>query len=757
MSAGKNYLHFSLAETTTIIVFLVSSDIYATIWVQSGRFGKLNKRVTFPERLDLSPYMSETGNGTDFYNLYAVVVHMDMLNASFFGHYICYTKDFCGNWCRIDDCKVATVELDEVLSQGAYMLLYSRSALLFHITFERKTSGRHDDGHVLTILVYARPSCLNRVEPLRKEEQGVVEMAPEVTACPKEPAGSLLSDGSSESKVSSCEEELSSVTEDAAVQAFNCEGEFSSIGEDQDEVRSGPTSKDIKVNVNGSCIDVKESVLVVEDQDMVGSGASLSPKDVEVHSSESCNEVNDSVLVIEQAHELVSGPGVTTLTDTYSAEACTLKHEQPAPVSYVENRAGAGQCLIMDPLDEGSVPTQNHFCESRKTGCDDLITTLRSGEWTDEANPVDCSSKRENAESGIEGAARKLDGSSSFGLRPLTPPRYELRDSFIESSTPTQNHVWEKSEKCCDVSVGTLWSGDVLEGSYPVNIRGKQESVVSGQSLPSSTGIEDAAKKLCGSNPSGAKLRPLFPFLTEGPPCTLSDSSCEGTLRTQNFISEKSEMCRHLSVGTSWPDEVLDETHLEISSDKLETVVYGPSFPLSSITENAAGIYQGKSSSAAKPLFSPGSLEEPPQCVLTDPLIQGFAQKKSEKYQDVSISSGANSKPFSPPGFFRKLPQCVSTDSLLEGSATHNLPCEKTEMCDDVSVGILWSGEVLDEMNTAIYRGKLEKVESGNSLPSSKDDDAVGRLEGKESSGAKLKPLFARGFLRKRPRDKYNK
>lgn len=93
---------------------------------QSGRFGKLNKRVSFPETLDLTPYMSEGGDGTDVYRLYAVVVHVDMLNASFFGHYICYTKDFRGNWYRIDDDKVESVELEEVLSQGAYMLLYSR-------------------------------------------------------------------------------------------------------------------------------------------------------------------------------------------------------------------------------------------------------------------------------------------------------------------------------------------------------------------------------------------------------------------------------------------------------------------------------------------------------------------------------------------------------------------------------------------------------------------------------------------------------
>ena len=74
--------------------------------LQSGRFGKLNKRGAFPETLDLRPYMSETGGNNDIYKLYAVIVHVDMLNASFFGHYICYIKDFRGKWYRIDDCKV---------------------------------------------------------------------------------------------------------------------------------------------------------------------------------------------------------------------------------------------------------------------------------------------------------------------------------------------------------------------------------------------------------------------------------------------------------------------------------------------------------------------------------------------------------------------------------------------------------------------------------------------------------------------------
>lgn len=49
------------------------------------------------------------GEGSDVYKLYAVIVHLDMLNASFFGHYICYVKDFRGDWYRIDDSEVGII------------------------------------------------------------------------------------------------------------------------------------------------------------------------------------------------------------------------------------------------------------------------------------------------------------------------------------------------------------------------------------------------------------------------------------------------------------------------------------------------------------------------------------------------------------------------------------------------------------------------------------------------------------------------
>ncbi|KAJ4963302.1 hypothetical protein NE237_023241 [Protea cynaroides] len=93
---------------------------------QSGKFGKLNKSVQFPEILNLAPYMSGTSDKSPIYRLYAVVVHLDIMNAAFSGHYVCYVRSFQGKWFKIDDSTVKPVELERVLSKGAYMLLYSR-------------------------------------------------------------------------------------------------------------------------------------------------------------------------------------------------------------------------------------------------------------------------------------------------------------------------------------------------------------------------------------------------------------------------------------------------------------------------------------------------------------------------------------------------------------------------------------------------------------------------------------------------------
>ncbi|CAI8595321.1 unnamed protein product [Vicia faba] len=94
---------------------------------QEGRYGKINKCITFPEMLDMIPFMTGTGDIPPLYVLYAVVVHLDTLNASFSGHYVSYVKDLQGNWFRIDDTEVQPVLVNQVMSEGAYILFYTRS------------------------------------------------------------------------------------------------------------------------------------------------------------------------------------------------------------------------------------------------------------------------------------------------------------------------------------------------------------------------------------------------------------------------------------------------------------------------------------------------------------------------------------------------------------------------------------------------------------------------------------------------------
>ncbi|KAG6534151.1 hypothetical protein ZIOFF_008035 [Zingiber officinale] len=91
---------------------------------QSGKFEKLNKSVQFPEYLNLALYMSGD-DASPVYQLYAVIVHKDVRNSIFSGHYVCYVKDTQSKWYKIDDSKVKLVELKKVLSKGPYILLYA--------------------------------------------------------------------------------------------------------------------------------------------------------------------------------------------------------------------------------------------------------------------------------------------------------------------------------------------------------------------------------------------------------------------------------------------------------------------------------------------------------------------------------------------------------------------------------------------------------------------------------------------------------
>ncbi|KAG2579382.1 hypothetical protein PVAP13_6NG284500 [Panicum virgatum] len=94
---------------------------------QSGKFGKISKAIRFPETLNMARYMNpDTDDRLPVYSLYAVVVHHDVMNAAFSGHYVCYVKDTQGKWFKADDSQVKPVSVDNVMSKCAYMLLYAR-------------------------------------------------------------------------------------------------------------------------------------------------------------------------------------------------------------------------------------------------------------------------------------------------------------------------------------------------------------------------------------------------------------------------------------------------------------------------------------------------------------------------------------------------------------------------------------------------------------------------------------------------------
>lgn len=67
--------------------------------LQPGRYGKITTRLTFPETLDLSPYMAEgsmdaaSGSGPPLYRLYAVVVHIDWGRSTDYGEQRCGLRD----------------------------------------------------------------------------------------------------------------------------------------------------------------------------------------------------------------------------------------------------------------------------------------------------------------------------------------------------------------------------------------------------------------------------------------------------------------------------------------------------------------------------------------------------------------------------------------------------------------------------------------------------------------------------------------
>lgn len=96
-------------------------------------FGKINTQISFPETLDLKPYMAKDAADLEDleYSLYAVIVHISPFSSA--GHYISFVRRGT-QWYKCDDSSVTPVSARTVLSQNVYMLLYQRDAIKDHTT-----------------------------------------------------------------------------------------------------------------------------------------------------------------------------------------------------------------------------------------------------------------------------------------------------------------------------------------------------------------------------------------------------------------------------------------------------------------------------------------------------------------------------------------------------------------------------------------------------------------------------------------------
>ncbi|KAL1212931.1 Ubiquitin carboxyl-terminal hydrolase 25 [Cardamine amara subsp. amara] len=98
--------------------------------IQLKRFGgifggKIDKAISFGEILVLSSFMSKPSKDPQpEYKLFGIIVHSGYSPEA--GHYYAYVKDSLGQWYCCNDSFVSLSTLQEVLSEKAYILFFSR-------------------------------------------------------------------------------------------------------------------------------------------------------------------------------------------------------------------------------------------------------------------------------------------------------------------------------------------------------------------------------------------------------------------------------------------------------------------------------------------------------------------------------------------------------------------------------------------------------------------------------------------------------
>lgn len=127
--------------------------------LQSGKFGKLNKAVRFPENLNLIPYVSGTDDKSPLYTLYAVLVHLDVMKNTFSGHYVCYVRSTQGKWFMADDSTVCYLltffrSVTPMFLIQDDIALFSRQNRYVNLWFSVKGTTINPWSFILHIIVY---------------------------------------------------------------------------------------------------------------------------------------------------------------------------------------------------------------------------------------------------------------------------------------------------------------------------------------------------------------------------------------------------------------------------------------------------------------------------------------------------------------------------------------------------------------------------------------------------------------------------
>ncbi|XP_053725063.1 ubiquitin carboxyl-terminal hydrolase 48 [Synchiropus splendidus] len=76
---------------------------------QTGRKKKLNSYISFPEQLDMRPFLGENNAQKSLYELSAVLIHRGV--SAYSGHYIAHVKDACmSDWYKFNDEEIEKME-----------------------------------------------------------------------------------------------------------------------------------------------------------------------------------------------------------------------------------------------------------------------------------------------------------------------------------------------------------------------------------------------------------------------------------------------------------------------------------------------------------------------------------------------------------------------------------------------------------------------------------------------------------------------